>query len=301
MDKLNLMNSFVYVAEKGSYTAAAQHLGKTKALMSTHVSQLENTLEVRLIHRSTRGLQLTDAGRAYYEQAKRILDDISMVEVGLRSDQQQVAGRLRISAPTTFGECVLMPFVAQFIEQHPDLHIDVVLNDRFVDLVSEGYDLAIRIGHLQDSDLIAVSVGHMTLKVCASPAFIEQHGLPSHPHQLSALPAVFDSNHKGPKLRQCFKDGETLSFPFQAAISVNNALASATLAVHANVFTISPDFAVDPYIRNNKLVQLLPDYDFGAYPVNAVYSHRKYLQQKVNVFNQALKAYMAQSCPTQNS
>lgn len=301
MDKLNLMNSFVFVAEKGSYTAAAQHLGKTKALMSTHVSQLESALEVRLIHRSTRGLQLTDAGRAYYEQAKRILDDISMVEVGLKSDQQQVAGRLRISAPTTFGECVLMPFVAQFIEQHPDLHIDVVLNDRFVDLVSEGYDLAIRIGHLQDSDLIAVSVGHMALKVCASPQFIAHYGLPNHPHQLSNLPAVFDSNHKGPKLRQCFKQGETFSFPIQAAISVNNALASATLAANANLFTISPDFAVDPYIKSGKLTQLLPDYDFGAYPVNVVYSHRKYLQLKVNVFNQALKAYMSQSCPTQSS
>lgn len=90
MDKLNLMNSFVHIAEKGSYTAAAHHLGKTKALMSTHVSQLESILEVRLIHRSTRGLQLTDAGRAYYEQAKRILDDISMVEIGMKSDQNKL-------------------------------------------------------------------------------------------------------------------------------------------------------------------------------------------------------------------
>ena len=292
MDKLNLMNSFVHVAEKGSYTAAAQHLGKTKALMSTHISQLENLLEVRLIHRSTRGLQLTDAGKAYYEQAKRILDDISMVEVGLRTDQQQIAGRLRISAPTTFGECVLMPFIAQFIQQHPDINIDVVLNDRFVDLVSEGYDLAIRIGHLADSDLIAVPVGHMSLKVCASTAFIKHFGEPLIPQDLSKLPAVYDSNHKGPKLRQCYKNGETFRFTIQPTISVNNALASAYLAVHANVFTISPDFAVDPFIESGGLQTLLPDFDFGAYPVNAVYSHRKYLQQKINVFNQALKTYM---------
>lgn len=301
MDKLNLMNSFVHIAEKGSYTAAAHHLGKTKALMSTHVSQLENILEVRLIHRSTRGLQLTDAGRAYYEQAKRILDDISMVEIGMKSDQKQIAGRLRISAPTTFGECVLMPFIAEFTQQHPELAIDVVLNDRFVDLVSEGFDIAIRIGHLQDSDLIAVSIGYMTLKACASPAFIEQYGQPNHPSELAQLPAVFDSNHKGPKLRQCFKQGETVSFSIQATISVNNALASATLAAHVPVLTISPDFAVDPYIQSQQLVPLLADYDFGAYPINAVYSHRKYLQQKVTVFNQALKAYMSRSCPRQDS
>lgn len=296
MDKLNLMNSFVHVAEKGSYTAAAQHLGKTKALMSTHITQLETLLEVRLIHRSTRGLQLTDAGRAYYEQTKRILDDISMVEVGLRTEQQQIGGRLRISAPATFGECVLMPFIAQFIQTHPDIKIDVVLNDRFIDLVSEGYDLAIRIGHLPDSDLIALPVGHMSLKVCASKAFIEHFGEPKTPQDLSSLPAVYDSNHKGSKLRQCYKDGETISFPIQHSVSVNNALASAYLAVHTNVFTISPDFAVDPFIKSGRLQTLLPNYDFGTYPINAVYSHRKYLQQKINVFNQALKTYMTKAC-----
>lgn len=296
MDKLNVMNSFVHVAEKGSYTAAAQHLSKTKALMSTHVSQLESELQVRLIHRSTRGIQLTEAGKAYYEQAKRILDDISMVEVSLRNDQQQIAGRLRISAPTTFGECVLMPFVAEFIDVHPDIKIDVVLNDRFVDLVSEGYDLAIRIGQLEDSDLIAVPVGLMTLKACASPVFIQRHSMPKVPQELASLPAVYDTNHKGRGLRRCYKEGESFAFPIQSVISVNNALASARLAVHGNLFTISPDFAVDPFLKTGQLLQLLSDYDFGSYPVNAIYSHRKYLQHKVNVFNQALKKYMNNEC-----
>ncbi len=289
MDKLNLMNSFVHVTEKGSYTAAAHQLRKTKALMSTHINQLEALLQVRLIHRSTRGLQLTDAGKAYYEHAKRILDDISTVEVGLKNDQQLLAGRLRISAPTTFGECVLMPFIAGFIQHYPDLKIDVVLNDQFVDLVSEGFDLAIRIGTLPDSDLIAMPVGKMILKACAAPDFIKLYGEPDHPHALAQLPAIYDSNTKRTGLRRCSKEGKEFSFTTKPILSVNNALASARLASHGVAFTISPDFAVDPFIQRGELQTILTDYDFGEYPIHVVYSHRKYLQQKIKVFNQALK------------
>jgi DNA-binding transcriptional LysR family regulator len=159
MDMLNLMRNFVAVVEEGSFTAAAKRLGKTKPLLSTQVTQLETKLAVRLLHKSTRSLTVTEAGNAYWGEAKRILDDVENLGSQLLNQHRSLAGSIRISTPVTYGEEVLTPFISYLISEQPRLHIDMMLTDRHVDLVNEGYDLAIRVGRLKDSNLIARSLG----------------------------------------------------------------------------------------------------------------------------------------------
>lgn len=285
MDKLKLMSSFIAVAEEGTYTAAARRLGKTKALVSIHIDKLEALLSVRLISRTTRSLRLTDSGSVYYEEAKRVIDDIASLEANLRQEHQALTGRLRLSAPTTFGEVVLMPFVARLSLLHPHLIPDITLSDRYVDLVAEGFDLAIRVGQLKDSNLIARPVGQVELKVCVSPSFIQQYGTPSEPSQLSQLPCVVDRNFRQSGMWQ-FSETEQIKVMEKA--SVNNAMAAARMAVVGSVASLSPDFAVDEYIADGRLIQIFEHYKLAPLPIHVVYPHRQHLSSKVTVLTEAL-------------
>ncbi|MGB0664988.1 MAG: LysR family transcriptional regulator [Pontibacterium sp.] len=307
MDKLNLMNSFVQVAEQGSFTLAAKKLGKTKALMSTHVSQLEDDLDVRLINRSTRGMQLTSTGRAYLEQAKKLLDDLSNLEAQLQQSHHSLAGRLRISAPATLGEKVLTPFITQFCEQHPQLTVDLVLNDRYVDIISEGYDVAIRIGDLKDSNLVARPVGEVALLLVASPEFVRRFGLPKSPEELNGREAVEDSNVQaekrwrlGPATHRLnsAENSDNKQHHFikpVARITVNSALAAGHIAADSCMIALCPRFAIAHLIKSQRLVQLLPDYHLDSSPIHVVYPYRQHLSAKVNLFSDALKQYLIDS------
>ncbi len=289
MDKLKLMASFISVAEEGSYTAAANRIGKTKALVSMHVDKLEEALSVRLISRTTRSLHLTDIGSAYYEEAKRVLDDITTLESNISKKHQTLTGRLRLSAPTTFGEIVLMPFVATMASRHPEIEFDITLNDRYVDLVAEGFDASIRIGKLKDSNLIARPVGGSHLKFCASPTFIERYGAPTTPEELAAAPCVVDRNFRQSGVWTLSPD---INVKASAKISVNSAMAAARIAAHGTALTLSPDFAVDKYIHTGKLVTVMEQYPLEELPIHVVYPHRQHLSPKVTVLAEELKKYL---------
>lgn len=289
MDKLNLMQSFIAVAEQGTYTAAARRLGKTKALLSTHISQLETALDVRLITRSTRSLTLTATGKAYYEQAKKLLDELATLESSLKHQQQQLAGRLRISAPTTYGEQVLMPLVARFIKHHPQLSVDVLLNDRYVDLVAEGFDLAVRVGQLPDSNLVARPVTEVKICVYATPSFIERYGRPQTPQQLMTLPCVVDSNNRQYG-KWPFADG--LQVKVNPVAVVNSALAACKLALCGDVLAMLPDFAVADEVVAGRLLPVLEAYAPPPLPVHVVYPHRQHLSARVSIFLEAFRQYV---------
>lgn len=292
MDKLNLMNSFVHVAELHSYTAAAAKLNKTKALMSTHVRQLEESLDVRLISRSTRGFNLTDAGRRYYQQARQILDEISEMEIGLREGEQQMAGRLRVSVPNTFGEQVMMGFISEFVERYPKINIEVLLSDQYVDLVGQGFDLAIRIGHLKDSTMIARELGMSRSLLVASPKLIDGFSI-EHPKDLTGFPMVFDSNLRSERQRwvgSC--DGEQYLLDLKPVVYVNSARASAQLASRNIGVALCPMFAAKPFLDANELVHLLPTYDFGNVPINAVYPNRQQLSVRARYFIEEFHRYL---------
>ncbi|WP_165872683.1 LysR family transcriptional regulator [Celerinatantimonas diazotrophica] len=286
------MNSFVHVAELHSYTAAAAKLNKTKALMSTHVRQLEEALDVRLISRSTRGFNLTDAGRRYYQQARQILDEISEMEVGLREGEQQMAGRLRVSVPNTFGEQVMMGFIGEFVARYPKINIEVLLSDQYVDLVGQGFDLAIRIGNLKDSTMIARELGNSRSLLVASPKMIDGFSI-EHPDDLTGFPMVFDSNLKSERQRWVGRfNGQQYLLDLKPVVYVNSARASAELASRNIGVALCPMFAAKPFFDTHELVPLLQDYDFGDVPINAVYPNRQQLSVRARYFIDEFSRYL---------
>lgn len=291
MDKLNLMTSFIAVAEQGSFTAAGKQLGKTKALISTHVSQLEKWLQVRLIVRSTRSMQLTAAGQSYYGQARKVLDDLATLESQLINDSSSLVGRLRISAPTTYGELVLMPFIATLGEENRELDIELLLNDRYVDLISEGFDAAIRIGSLEDSSLVARPIGYSNMLLCSAPGFEQRFGPLESIEQLEQLPCVFDTNYRQ-GASWLLNDGQQLREIKPKAIArVNSALASATLACSGSAVAYCPEFAVTGMLERGELVSLLPALQHPQLPISILYPHRQYLSAKVKAFTEQLTDY----------
>ena len=292
MDKLNLMTSFIAVAEEGTYTAAGKRLGKTTPLISTHISQLEELLDVRLITRSTRSMQLTPTGQSYYEEAKKVLDDIATLEARVRKENQNLVGRLRISAPVTFGEQVLMPFIAKIVEENPQLNVELMLNDRYVDIVAEGFDTAIRIGQLEDSALIARRIGSIRMLLCASPAFIERYGMPESPTDLQSLPCVFDTNFRQGNRWSFTQNGKTVEVAPNVIARVNSAVAAARMATTGLAVTYAPDFAVKTEIEDGSLVEILGDYCQNDVPINMIYPHRKHLSAKVSTFVEEFAEYL---------
>ena len=181
MDRLAAIEAFVRVAEAQSFSEAARRLRSSKSAVSRNVGALESELGVRLFHRTTRSLTLTEAGRGYFERATRILADLEEANLAVSQLQSAPRGRLRVSAPMSFGFLHLAPALPDFLARYPEVAVDLAMNDRFVDLIDEGFDVAVRIGAMEDSSLIARRLAPIRRVVCASPAFFEARGLPLSP------------------------------------------------------------------------------------------------------------------------
>jgi DNA-binding transcriptional LysR family regulator len=186
MDKLRAMETFVAVVEGGNFTEAAQRLEISAVMVGKYVRELEERLGARLLERTTRRQSLTDAGRVFYEDTRRALEQVRAAETSIERLRASPSGTLRISAPTTFGSCVIAPLAATFQQRYPLVRIELELSNRIVDLVDEGFDLAIRIGDLGDADLIAKPLALYRMVICAAPAYLARHGRPETPQDLSA-------------------------------------------------------------------------------------------------------------------
>lgn len=302
------MEAFITVFEEGSYTAAAKRLGRTKAMVSTQVSQLEAHLQTRLMTRSTRSIQATAMGRTYYEQAKLLLEDLDNLESQLTQSSQNVAGKLRIAVPTTYGEQVVMPFVAKFIETYPELEIEILLNDRYVDLINEGVDAAIRIGRLEDSSLIASHIGKVNMMLCASQAFLESYPTPKQFSDLSDLPCVLDDNSRENHwsfevienqdiLERNNKKGRIESrvkITPNYKVRVNSASAAVQLARHGKLICYTPAFAAQDLINQGLLIPILAKAHQTHFPIQIVYPHRKHTSARLTQFIAEFKAYLTE-------
>src|SRR6516162_460735 len=185
MDRLTAMEVFVRVVEKGGFTAAAAHLRLSRAMVSKHVQDLEAHLGARLLNRTTRKLSLTEAGRVYYDRSTQLLAELAETEEAVGELQAKPRGRLRVNAPVSFGSLHLAAAIADYMATYPDVAVELTLNDRIVDLVEEGYDLAVRVARLADSSLIARRLAPCRFVVCASPGYLKRHGRPEHPADLA--------------------------------------------------------------------------------------------------------------------
>ena len=190
MDKLRAMTTFVRIVETGSLTAAAERLRTSPTSVVRSLSGLERALGVRLLNRTTRRMALTDEGRDYFERCRRLLSEVEDAEAALLARQVKPAGRLVITAPVMFGRLHVAPLVIDFLAAFPDVRVELLLVDRIVDLIDEGIDLAIRIGTLPESSLVAIPLGSTRRVVCASPAYLASHGQPRHPNELPGHRAI---------------------------------------------------------------------------------------------------------------
>ncbi len=281
MDKLAAMQAFVKVVETGSFTRAAEALGISRTMATVHVARLEDELGVRLLHRTTRRLSLTEAGSAYYERSGALLGELASLEGSLAAMAEKPAGVVKMSAPVSFGVLHLGPALAEFVERHPAVKLDVNLNDRTVDLVEEGYDLAIRIARLVDSSLVARRIASTSLRVCASPGYVKRHGAPKVPHDL-ARHACLGYAYAGSGDKWTFEGPQgPVEVRVRSDSRANNGELLRQLAIHDQGITLLPSFMVEEDLKARRLVALLAKFPPPVLGIFAVYPSRKYLSAKV--------------------
>lgn len=293
MDTLDGMRTFVAVVNAGSFTAAAERLGLSPALVSKYIGQLENRLGVRLLHRTTRRLSLTEVGRAYHERCSQLLESFDELEAAVQARHASPRGILRISAPEIFGEQYLTPALGAFLQQEPLITLDLRLSDRFVDLLEEGLDLAIRMGELPDSQLVAQRLGSSRLVTCAAPAYLAHAGTPAHPQALLEHCCILDSNLRSTP-HWPFREGETrFSMRVAGRITVNSARAARQAALAGLGVALCPDYVIAEDLRQGHLQPLLADYAPTAFGIYAVYPHSRHLATKVRACVAFLREYLA--------
>jgi DNA-binding transcriptional LysR family regulator len=284
MDILNGMRTYAAVVSTGSFTAAAERLGISRALTSKYVGQLEDHLGVRLLNRTTRRLNVTEVGRAYFERCRQLVDEVDELESAVSDQQTAPRGRLLIAAPTTFGEMFLAQAVARYLDEYPEVSIELVLADRFVNLVDEGFDLAVRIGNLQDSSLIARRLASCRLVVCASHEYLRRTGTPAHPSDLERHCCIYDTN-QGSGNSWPFRDiDHRFSVSVKGNLRVNGAVAVREAMLAGQGIGYSPAYAIGDELRTGKLKIILENYESDELGIYAVYPHNRHLATKVRSF-----------------
>jgi DNA-binding transcriptional LysR family regulator len=285
MDKLGDMAAFVRVVEARTFTQAAERLGWSKSVVSRRIAELEERLGVRLLNRSTRRLSLTEPGQAFYERCARILADVDETEEAVSSLHAAPRGQLRVNAPMTFGMLHLAPAISAFMDRYPDMEIDLVLNDRFVDLIDEGFDVALRIGDLADSALVARRLAPCLRVICASPAYLSRRGEPMEPAALAGHDTVLYSNLANAETwRLTDREGVEHSVRVRSRLKVNNGDVLRDASAAGLGLALLPTFIVAEAIAEGRLKAVLCDYRPAPTAVHVLYPHNRHLSTKVRAF-----------------
>jgi len=275
------MRTFSSVVDAGSFVGAADALGLSKAAVSRYVGELEARLGARLLHRTTRRLSLTEEGEVFYSRCKELLAGVEEAEAELGSRSAAARGLLRVNAPFTFGIRYLAPLWGGFRALYPQVDLDVTLSDRVVDLVDEGYDLAIRISVLPSSSLVSKRLGSTRMTLCASPRYIEQRGMPLHPDDLASH-AVISYSHWSTGNEWHFVGPEgRVSVKTRPWMFSNNGDTCRAAALSDQGVILQPDFLVGADVEAGTLIHLLPEYRSLEIGIYAVYPTRKHVAPKV--------------------
>ncbi|MED5618240.1 LysR family transcriptional regulator [Ideonella sp. BN130291] len=283
MDLLDSMKVYVLTVEKGSLNAAAGACGISATMAGNHLRSLENRLGTRLLNRTTRRQHLTAFGEDYYLRCKDILRLVAETDAQAQSLQLTPAGKLRVSAPVTFGSDALMPALADYLDRHPQVSVDLSLNDRVVDLVEEGFEAAIRIGHLPDSALVARPLAPYRLMACASPAYLARKGTPARPEELSEHECLSFTPAASGRWTFTGEDG-LCQVPVAGRLQVNQGQALRVAALHGMGIVLQPAILLQADVREGRLVQLFPDYELPSRPMSVVYLPDRYRSPKLRSF-----------------
>lgn len=286
MHSLDRVEIFLEVAKNKSFAAAAKAMGITGPAASKQIAMLEDDLGVKLLHRTTRKVTLTDEGAIFYDRAVLAIEELKDAANQIQDLKAKPKGLLRINAPLSFGHQHLLPALSGFAKKYPDVKMDILLDDRTVDIVQEAYDIVIRIGALTDSSLIVKHLADCPIYVIASPSYVEQYGFPKHPSELKNHKMIqYTHRLNAGEWRYKDKSGKTGSVKGNVAFKANTAEMMLQAALDGIGFAILPAFAVATYIKAKKLVHLLPE--FQTHPqrqIVALMQPNRYRSQKVQLF-----------------
>jgi DNA-binding transcriptional LysR family regulator len=284
MDRLERDRMFMAVIETGSFVGAAQRLGASSGQASKLVSRLESDLGVRLLNRTTRSVQPTEEGRAYYERLRPLIDEFDALDSDIRNIAQIPRGRIRITAPLTFGVLELAPALNAFAALYPDIELDVSFSDRVVNLVDEGFDMAVRVGRPSDSSLIIRKLCAVRIVAVASPSYLERHGAPETPDDLASHACIIDSNFREPQ-RWPFRrnSAEAVSVAVNGRVRYSNAEACLQAAEAGLGIACVPGFVAGEAIRSGRVMRILQAFETEPFDVHVLYPHSRHLAIKVRL------------------
>ena len=285
MNELTQIKSFVALVESRSISKAAERMDIAVSAVSRRLKELESGLGVQLVQRTTRRMHITEAGEKFYRRCGRLLDDLEEAKHEASNTATALSGTLRIATPLSFGVAHLSPAVAAFMHLHPQIKIELDMSDRRIDLVEEGLDLAIRIGTLEDSSLMARKLASVRHVVCASPDFLNRHGIPSTPQDLSALPALCYGNLSQPDTWHYHdKDSKPGQVKVLMRMRANNGDALVEAAIAGLGVLCEPSFIVHGSVERGVLKPLLTDYQWNPMGIFAVYPQTKHMPTRVRAF-----------------
>ena len=280
MDRIIAMNMFVRVVETGSFSAVARELETTQPTVSKNIAELENWLGAKLLSRSTRKLHLTEAGSDYYERCLTILQDIEEAEQNVGQLQTQVKGTVKVSAPVAFGRLCIIPLLHDFFEMYPDIRVELTLNDFNIDLVEEGVDLALRMGNLSDSALIAKKLTASPMITVATPAYLQKYGTPSHPRDLKKHDSIIYTGLEKMYEMEYQEDGRPFTVHITGKLLTNNTEALREGLLRGYGVKMVPKWLVSDALDNGQLVSVLNEFSPSAHDISAVFLSGRHLPTK---------------------
>ncbi|MCS2151681.1 LysR family transcriptional regulator [Scandinavium goeteborgense] len=298
MDKIHAMQLFIRVAELESFSRAADTLGLPKGSVSRQIQALENLLGVRLLHRTTRRVQLTQDGMVYYERAKDLLSNLDELDGMFQHDPTSISGRLRVDMPVGVARNLVIPKLPAFLQQYPGIELELSSSDRLVDVIREGFDCVVRVGTLKDSGLVARPIGKLTVINCASPNYLERFGYPETLDDLAGHAMVHYATSLGvrPQGFELNTDNQIRWLKTGGILTVNSTETYHAACLAGLGIIQVPRIGVKDALRSGKLVEILPHYRAEPMPVSLIYPHRRNLSRRVHLFMEwltdVLKSYV---------
>lgn len=295
MDKLEAMRAFVATVDGGSLTAGGRALGRSLPTMVRTLGELEAELGVVLLRRTTRRMSLTDEGQLYLERCRRVLSEVADAEDLVRARHTPLRGRLRITAPVRFGSLHVSSLLMQFVRKHPEIELELSLLDRVVDIIDEGFDLAVRIGQLEDSSLVAREVGRMRTVVCASPSLLRRTGVPRHPKDLLDAPCIGFPVLRG-RPWHFTVDGKDKAFSVRGRLEINQAEAAADAVVAGLGFGRFLHYQVQRPLTQRRLRVVLEAFEPAPTPVSLVFGRGAFVSPRLRALVDYLRPRLIDAC-----
>lgn len=297
MDRFAALEAFIRIVELGSFTACAKDLRLRQATVSRWIVALEDELGVQLLDRTTRAVRVTDAGERFYEDARAIVGAWAKAQAQAQQQQARVTGRLRLSVPVVFGQRFITPNLARFVQTYPELELELLFSDRYIDLVGDGVDLALRVGQPIDSEHRVRTLGITPRRLVASPAFIKQHVSPKHPGELAKLPCLLHSGLRDVTTWSFEHQGQRTQVKVKGTVSANHSQTLLELARAGVGVALLASWLVDDAILSGELVALLPEYEAPRAPIQALYASTRHAPRAIEAMIDFLQETLEDALP----